>query len=215
MRKQKAKRTRQSIGSSRRSGTPETKRVHGAAAESDFLARLTTYELYVVRIAVFVLLVVGILHILCPEVANIWEMFAAGVLQTIEKKGAGNTEKRSKAAVRRDLGIDCAEFQHSHEIEKLVSSPPGYLGHRQTQRSITHEAPEDENGKAPPGELTNEELVEGTRRAAPEAAQRKFSPEFMNRFDKVLVVGTRIRVSTAVSPSFNGGTLGQGALCVV
>ncbi len=28
--------------------------------------------------------------------------------------------------------IDCAEFQHGHEISKLVGSPPGYLGHRET-----------------------------------------------------------------------------------
>src|SRR4028119_2218136 len=28
--------------------------------------------------------------------------------------------------------IDCAEFQHSHEIAKLIGSPPGYLGHRAT-----------------------------------------------------------------------------------
>src|SRR5262245_3990284 len=28
--------------------------------------------------------------------------------------------------------IDCAEFQHSHEIAKLIGSPPGYLGHRET-----------------------------------------------------------------------------------
>src|SRR5215813_7566267 len=27
------------------------------------------------------------------------------------------------------IKIDCAEFQHSHEIAKLVGSPPGYLGH--------------------------------------------------------------------------------------
>src|SRR5208282_3258067 len=26
------------------------------------------------------------------------------------------------------LKIDCAEFQHSHEIAKLIGSPPGYLG---------------------------------------------------------------------------------------
>jgi ATP-dependent Clp protease ATP-binding subunit ClpB len=30
------------------------------------------------------------------------------------------------------LKIDCAEFQHSHEIAKLIGSPPGYLGHRET-----------------------------------------------------------------------------------
>lgn len=29
--------------------------------------------------------------------------------------------------------IDCAEYQHSHEIAKLIGSPPGYLGHRETQ----------------------------------------------------------------------------------
>jgi len=28
--------------------------------------------------------------------------------------------------------IDCGEFQHSHEISKLIGSPPGYLGHRET-----------------------------------------------------------------------------------
>src|SRR5207245_911230 len=35
--------------------------------------------------------------------------------------------------------IDCAEFQHSHEISKLVGSPPGYLGHRETPTMITQE----------------------------------------------------------------------------
>jgi len=35
--------------------------------------------------------------------------------------------------------IDCAEFQHSHEIAKLIGSPPGYLGHRETQPLITQE----------------------------------------------------------------------------
>jgi ATP-dependent Clp protease ATP-binding subunit ClpB len=35
--------------------------------------------------------------------------------------------------------IDCAEFQHSHEISKLVGSPPGYLGHRETHPAITQE----------------------------------------------------------------------------
>jgi ATP-dependent Clp protease ATP-binding subunit ClpB len=37
------------------------------------------------------------------------------------------------------LKIDCAEFQHSHEIAKLIGSPPGYLGHRETQPMITQE----------------------------------------------------------------------------
>src|SRR5438128_3037195 len=35
--------------------------------------------------------------------------------------------------------IDCAEFQHSHEISKLLGSPPGYLGHRETMPLLTQE----------------------------------------------------------------------------
>ena len=38
------------------------------------------------------------------------------------------------------IKVDCAEFQHSHEIAKLISSPPGYLGHRETRPVITQEA---------------------------------------------------------------------------
>ena len=36
--------------------------------------------------------------------------------------------------------IDCAEFQHSHEIAKLIGSPPGYLGHRETHPILSQEA---------------------------------------------------------------------------
>jgi ATP-dependent Clp protease ATP-binding subunit ClpA len=35
--------------------------------------------------------------------------------------------------------IDCAEFQDSHEIAKLIGSPPGYLGHRETHASLSQE----------------------------------------------------------------------------
>ncbi len=38
------------------------------------------------------------------------------------------------------IKIDCAEFQHSHEIAKLVGSPPGYLGHRETHPALTQQA---------------------------------------------------------------------------
>ena len=38
------------------------------------------------------------------------------------------------------IKIDCAEFQHSHEIAKLVGSPPGYLGHRETHALLSQEA---------------------------------------------------------------------------
>jgi ATP-dependent Clp protease ATP-binding subunit ClpB len=37
------------------------------------------------------------------------------------------------------IKIDCGEFQHSHEIAKLIGSPPGYLGHRETQALLTQE----------------------------------------------------------------------------
>jgi ATP-dependent Clp protease ATP-binding subunit ClpA len=30
------------------------------------------------------------------------------------------------------IKVNCAEFQHSHEIAKIIGSPPGYLGHRET-----------------------------------------------------------------------------------
>jgi len=38
------------------------------------------------------------------------------------------------------IKIDCAEFQHGHEIAKLIGSPPGYLGHRETKPVLTQEA---------------------------------------------------------------------------
>src|ERR1700731_2821124 len=44
--------------------------------------------------------------------------------------------KNSRAVIK----IDCAEFQHSHEIAKLIGSPPGYLGHRETLALLSQEA---------------------------------------------------------------------------
>src|SRR3981189_1298915 len=38
------------------------------------------------------------------------------------------------------IKIDCAEYQHSHEIAKLIGSPPGYLGHRETHALLSQEA---------------------------------------------------------------------------
>src|SRR5271156_2675581 len=38
------------------------------------------------------------------------------------------------------IKVDCGEFQHSHEIAKLIGSPPGYLGHRETIPLISQEA---------------------------------------------------------------------------
>src|ERR1700726_3292176 len=44
--------------------------------------------------------------------------------------------QNSRAVIK----IDCAEFQHSHEIAKLIGSPPGYLGHRETAALLSQEA---------------------------------------------------------------------------
>src|SRR5215216_3898064 len=155
------------------------------------------------------------------------------------------------------LKIDCAEFQHSHEIAKLIGSPPGYLGHRETLPLLTQENLDkhhtehnpftfvlfDEIEKASDalwelllgildkatltlgdnrkvdfsqtmifltsnlGAKEMSELITGAigfapakgrgmiaddldhkiYRTASEAAKRKFSPEFMNRIDKVVV----------------------------
>lgn len=38
------------------------------------------------------------------------------------------------------IKVNCGEFQHSHEIAKLIGSPPGYLGHRETPPLLTQDA---------------------------------------------------------------------------
>jgi ATP-dependent Clp protease ATP-binding subunit ClpB len=37
------------------------------------------------------------------------------------------------------IKIDCGEFQHSHEVAKLIGSPPGYLGHRETSPRLAQQ----------------------------------------------------------------------------
>src|SRR3979490_1465653 len=60
--------------------------------------------------------------------------------------GAGKTRIVEAAAEilfgdsRAVIKVDCGEFQHSHEIAKLIGSPPGYLGHRETHPLITQDA---------------------------------------------------------------------------
>ncbi len=154
--------------------------------------------------------------------------------------------------------IDCAEFQHSHEIAKLIGSPPGYLGHRETSPMLTQENLDKNHtddtkltfvlfdeiekasdslwqlllgildkatltlgdnrnvnfsntivimtsnlgaremsdmisggiGFAPSKAMStseDDEIDTKIYRTALEAAKRKFSPEFMNRIDKVVV----------------------------
>src|SRR3954451_20496711 len=59
--------------------------------------------------------------------------------------GSGKTrlvEATSESLVgdaRAVIKIDCPEFQHSHEIAKLIGSPPGYLGHRETHPLLSQE----------------------------------------------------------------------------
>src|SRR5579863_5314858 len=59
--------------------------------------------------------------------------------------GSGKTRLVESAAeslvgdARAMIKIDCAEFQHSHEIAKLIGSPPGYLGHRETHPLLSQE----------------------------------------------------------------------------
>ena len=200
---------------------------------------------------------------------DLYQVFCAGLnspgrpvgnLLFLGPTGSGKTRIVEAAAeilfqdARSVIKVDCAEFQHSHEIAKLIGSPPGYLGHRETHPLITQEELAkshteklklsfllfDEIEKASDalwqlllgmldkatltlgdnrrvdlsqtvifltsnlggGEIT--ELMNGgmgfvqpkdipaagldqkVERTAVEAARRKFSPEFMNRLDKVV-----------------------------
>jgi ATP-dependent Clp protease ATP-binding subunit ClpB len=89
------------------------------------------------------------------KVAEIYQMFLAGLnppgrpvgnLLFLGPTGSGKTrvvESMAEALfgdARACIKIDCAEFQHSHEIAKLIGSPPGYLGHRETHPLLTQEA---------------------------------------------------------------------------
>ena len=187
-----------------------------------------------------------------------------GTLLFLGPTGSGKTRVVAAAAEvlfgdpNAVVKIDCAEFQHSHEIAKLIGSPPGYLGHRETSPMLTQENLDkahtedtkltfvlfDEIEKASDalwqillGILDKATLTLGDNRrvdfsktvviltsnlgaremsdmisggigfapskagknpddneidtkiyrTALEAAKRKFSPEFMNRIDKVVV----------------------------
>ena len=204
------------------------------------------------------------------RMAGLYQLFLAGLNQKdrpvgtllfLGPTGSGKTRVVEAAAevlfgnANAVIKIDCAEFQHSHEIAKLLGSPPGYLGHRETEpllsqehldRFHTSETPLslvlfDEIEKASDalwslllgildkatltlgdnrrvdfsrtvivmtsnlGAREMSDLIAGgigfasgqkssdiqldqkINRTAVEAARRKFSPEFMNRIDKVVV----------------------------
>ena len=199
---------------------------------------------------------------------DLYQVFCAGLhspgrpvgnLLFLGPTGSGKTRIVEAAAEilfgdsRAVIKVDCAEFQHSHEIAKLIGSPPGYLGHRETHPLITQEALAashrdelklsfllfDEIEKASDalwqlllGMLDKATLTLGdnrrvdlsqtvifltsnlgsgqiadlmygsmgfiqpkattgldekVERTVVEAARRKFSPEFMNRLDKLVV----------------------------
>jgi ATP-dependent Clp protease ATP-binding subunit ClpA len=88
------------------------------------------------------------------QIVNIYQTFLAGMNSPgrpignflfLGPTGTGKTrlvEALAESMVG-DAGavikIDCAEFQHSHEIAKLIGSPPGYLGHRETHPLLSQE----------------------------------------------------------------------------
>src|SRR6185295_12588793 len=89
------------------------------------------------------------------KVVEIYQMFLAGLnppgrpvgnLLFLGPTGSGKTRVVEALAeslfgdARACIKIDCAEFQHSHAIAKLIGSPPGYLGHRETHPLLTQEA---------------------------------------------------------------------------
>ncbi|MGH9900572.1 MAG: AAA family ATPase [Pyrinomonadaceae bacterium] len=213
------------------------------------------------------------------RLSNLYQIFLAGMnppdrpvgtMLFLGPTGTGKTRVVEAAAEalfgdpRAVIKIDCAEFQHSHEISKLIGSPPGYLGHRETSPMLTQENINrfhtrdvklslvlfDEIEKASdslwqlllgildkatltlgdnrrvdfsrtlivmtsnlgaremsdliscrigfapaPGaqqigqQVGNAEFERKLHHTAVEAARRKFSPEFMNRIDKVVVFG--------------------------
>src|SRR5919108_3330959 len=202
------------------------------------------------------------------KVAEIYQTFVAGLnppgrpignLLFLGPTGTGKTRvvEAMAEAMFGDphacIKIDCGEFQHSHEIAKLIGAPPGYLGHRETHPLLTQEALNKSHteelklslllideiekasyalwqlllvmldkatltlgdnrrvdfskaivimtsnlgaremselisggiGFAPKSGVIDTEVDQKIYRTAVEAAKRKFSPEFMNRNDKV------------------------------
>jgi len=208
------------------------------------------------------------------RIVNMYQIYRAGMshpgrpignLLFLGPTGSGKTRVVEASAEilfgspRAFIKVDCAEFQHSHEIAKLIGSPPGYLGHRETPPVLTQEAIDqyqtdstkmtfilfDEIEKASDalwqlmlgildkgtltlgdnrrvdlsrcvifmtsnlGAVEMSDMLQGggigfttgrhndigainaldnkLYRTALEVAKRKFSPEFMNRIDKVVV----------------------------
>src|SRR6185369_4732380 len=88
------------------------------------------------------------------QMSNLYQIFLAGMnpirrpvgtMLFLGPTGSGKTRVIEAAAealfgdANAMIKIDCSEFQHSHEIAKLIGSPPGYLGHRETSPMLSQE----------------------------------------------------------------------------
>src|SRR5213595_3546698 len=89
------------------------------------------------------------------SLVDMYQVFCAGLnspgrpvgnLLFLGPTGSGKTRIVEAAAeilfgdARAVIKVDCGEFQHSHEISKLIGSPPGYIGHRETPAVLNQEA---------------------------------------------------------------------------
>jgi len=89
------------------------------------------------------------------QIVNVYQTWLAGMASPgrpignflfLGPTGTGKTRLVEATAesllgdARAVLKVDCGEFQHSHEIAKLIGSPPGYLGHRETRPFFSQEA---------------------------------------------------------------------------
>jgi ATP-dependent Clp protease ATP-binding subunit ClpA len=126
--------------------------------------------------------------------------------------GAGKTRMVEATAEvvygdpRAVIKVDCAEFQHSHEIAKLIGSPPGYLGHRETHPVITQEALE----KHHTGELKTNFLMFDEIEKASDALWHLL----LGILDKAtLTLGDNRRVDLSQTMIFMTSNLGGKGIC--
>ncbi len=116
---------------------PDRKSPRAAEFEDKLLAQIVGQERAVRRMS-------GLFQIYLAGMNN--PSRPIGTLLFLGPTGSGKTRVSLRPRPRcsltnrtRVVKIDCAEFQHSHEIAKLIGSPPGYLGHRETSPMLTQE----------------------------------------------------------------------------
>jgi ATP-dependent Clp protease ATP-binding subunit ClpB len=99
---------------------------------------------------------------LSPEGRPIGNFLFLGPTGTGKTRAVEATAEALLGNPRAVIKIDYGEFEHSHEIAKLIGSPPGYLGHRETHALLSQEALNQyhtENMK-----LTSSSLMKSRRR---------------------------------------------------